>query len=171
MLSLGYEFFGLSEAWETYQTHKLAQEEEWYAITRDIIGKNCWLHALGISGVAFFSRIGQYIDSFDSSTAMASATKAHILSRSGKWQSGGKNPKHNSRLRALQENPRYFELAREHKPLFVDETELQTEESARENILKLSENNLRNLVNARLWKTVWESSEKHLRQLSLLSEN
>ena len=73
LLSLGYDFFGLSEAWVTYPTRKLSQEQEWYSITRDIIGKRSWLHALGWSGDAFLLKIGDYIESFDSATATLSA--------------------------------------------------------------------------------------------------
>jgi len=75
MQSFGYEYYALGSVTTQASSRKLPEIKRVLGEVRDIIGKNAWLHILGVMDVNVLHPIKDYITSFDASTITQLATK------------------------------------------------------------------------------------------------
>jgi len=84
LYSIGYEFFCAGGVATEASVRVMSEIYEILTTIRDVIGKECWIHLLGVSDVDIIKRVKNYIDSFDSSSLTMYAVYGGMMTEDGK---------------------------------------------------------------------------------------
>lgn len=153
LYSMGFDYFALSEV--TYLGHLTREgweETQNTFLCRDILGKGCWIHLLGVTNPKILTKVKNVIDSFDSSKNLTAAKHGTLITETGRHVPVGFRQKKGSPVAGYTHyNPEFGELRVRNKSLVND---LPTEQyidmlsslTASQRTMLLVETNFLNLV-------------------------
>jgi len=72
------------DPWDVKE-YKNVRVPKWWRDAKSLIGKNAWLHVLGVMSVDLLHPIKDYITSFDASTITQLATKGTVFKEDGRY--------------------------------------------------------------------------------------